>query len=249
MDMRFLKRFFLLPLLLLLSQFSVAAIIQYGYSATITSHGGLSSDLHSILPIGAAVSGTFKFDSNTTAVYDGDAVEYNEAVLEFTVEFGGFYLSIDNGVVNVTNDLLMPPPAHDPEAEVYLDAFQVAGNGELPSLPTLVDTNINLSNYVSETINSGYHFRTMEVLTNDATGQMLDGGTLNNLPISLFGDGGLFSLTFELDCCTGRTSVNASLTNLTLQSVTAVPLPPSMGLYLLSFVSFAWAKRFRRTHR
>ncbi len=226
-------------LLIILSPMTHAAVVTVNYSGIINSKGGLSSDLHTLIPIGQTFTGSYTYDSSFSATSSSgiNDISYTEAISNFTVNFGSLYATLDNGALRYINDreVLPLPPETDP---TFYDTYIVQGRTDHASLPTNVDTNIVLSNYVSETLNSGYHLRWLRLDVTDATAGILKSALLTDGIPDISGQNMRFEFGYQLDCCTGRTDVYGTINSLTVSSV---PVPPAIWLFLsgiASLVSF-----------
>jgi len=221
-----------------------AAIVTVNYSGTIGSHSGLSSDLHTLLPIGQTFTGSYTYDSSypSSSPSGSNDKSYNGAISNFTVNIGSLYATLDNGAFRYINDRENPPAPHETEPTFY-DTYIVQGRTDHSSLPTNVDTNIVLSNYVSETLNSGYHLRWLRLDVTDHNAGMLDDATLSGTPPDIAGLNMRFEFGYQLDCCTGRTDVSGSIDSL---AVSTVPIPSAVWLFgagLLGLIGVARRKK------
>lgn len=240
-------------LLLTCSLNSYATPVTFQFGGVIEFHGGLSSDLHDLIPVGQAFSGSYTFDtsySNTSSIGSND-LSYSGAISNFTVTFGDLYASIDNGGIRLVNDkehveehVQWPD---DPEEEPtytytysYSDTYIIQGRPDHPALSANVDTNIALSNYVSENYNSGYYLNWIRLDVEDDTAGMLNSALLSGTPPDITGLDTHFAFGYSLDCCTGETRVYGTVNYL---SVTPVPVPAAAWLFGSSLIGLASIKR------
>jgi hypothetical protein len=216
-------------ILLSYSMSANATLIAFNFSGTINSQFGLASDLHTIAPVGSAFTGSFTFnpDAPATTVDSTNDITYFGAITEFAINFGSSYLSVDNGYFMIRNDIeRLPNELEFETAPVYEDDYIVTTAAGVPSLPINVDTNIVLSDYVSQTITSAWHFQWMRLDVTDLTALMLSDASIPSTPPNLTPNTG-FNLYFQLDCCTGRTEVAGHLDSLT---IAAAPIPAAFWL-------------------
>lgn len=224
-----------------------AALLTFNYSGTINSQFGLASDLHTIAPVGSTFAGSFTFDPNApaTTVDSPNDITYFGAITEFSINFGSSYLSVDNGYFMIRNDIeRLPNDLEFETAPVYEDDYIVTTAAGVPSLPINVDTNMVLSDYVSQTITSAWHFQWMRLDVTDLTALILSDASIPSTPPNLTPNTG-FNLYFQLDCCTGRTEVAGHLDSLT---VAAAPIPAAfwlLGSGLLGLLGVARKKSAR----
>ncbi len=203
--------------LILLSLFchvSNATEVTFNFEGQITYKHGLNSDLHTLIPVGQIFTGSVTFDTDA-AVTDYDApndLGYSGAISNFTVSFGNLYATMDNGALRLTNDQFIDPD--DPERGMY-DSYIIQGRTDHSALPTNVDTNIILSNYVSPPINSGYHLDWLRIDINDYAASMLNDPFLSTTPPDVAGLNTEFEFRFRLNCCTGTTVVQGQINSLT----------------------------------
>lgn len=206
--------------LVLTTQISNAAIITVDYSGTINFDSGLSSDLQTLLPVGTSFTGSYTYDSSSAAtqIYNSNDYSYTGIVSDFSIYFDSYYASLEGTGMRFQND-------------TPTDTYLVAGGAYHPEASTNIDTNIVLSNYVSETINSGYHLYTMRLDITDNSGNMLSDALLSQSVPDLTGTSTSFMLEFKLDCCTGRTTVYGSIDSLSIASISTVPIPSAIWLF------------------
>jgi hypothetical protein len=219
--------------LIILSPITHAAVVTVNYSGTINSKGGLSSDLHTLIPIGQTFTGSYTYDSFAAPSSGINDISYNGAISNFTVNFGSLYATLDNGGLRYINDQEIPalPPETD---STFYDTYIVQGRTDHPLLPTNVDTNIILSNFVSETLTSGYHLRWLRLDVTDTTAGMLNSALLTSGIPDISGQNMRLEFGYQLDCCTGRTEVYGTIDSLTISSV---PVPPAIWLFLSGMAS------------
>ena len=206
-----------IAILVLLSLFvhvSYATEVTFNFEGEINFKAGLQSDLHALVPVGQTFTGSVTFDTNTPATAEGESnnLEYLGAISKFTVSFGNLYATLDNGAMRLINDQFLDP--EQPEQGIF-DYYIIQGRTDLSSLPTNVDTNIILSNYVSPPINSGYHFEWLRIDISDYAGSMLNDALLYTTPPDITGLNTQFELRFRLNCCTGTTGVIGKVNSLT----------------------------------
>ncbi len=219
-----------LLILLLLSPVAHATVVTVNYSGTINGKGGLSSDLHTLIPIGQTFTGSYTYNSSFSATSSNgiNDISYTGAISDFTVNFGSLYATLDNGGFRYVNDREVPPLPHETDPTFY-DTYIVQGRTDHSSLPTNVDTNIVLSNYVSETLTSAYHLHWLRLNVTDATAGILNSALLTSGIPNISGQNMRFEFGYQLDCCTGRTDVYGTINSLTISSV---PVPPAIWLFL-----------------
>ena len=206
---------FVMLLLSLFSHASYATEVTFNFEGEITYQHGLASDLHTLLPLGQIFTGSVTFDTTTPATAEAgesNNLSYDGAISNFTVSFGTLYATLDNGSMRLINDQLLDP--EQPE-QGFFDTYIIQGRTDLSSLPTIVDTNIVLSNYVSSTINSGYHLNWLRLHVYDYVGSLLDDPLLSITPPDIAGRDMQFEFYFKLDCCTGTTGVLGRVNSLT----------------------------------
>jgi hypothetical protein len=205
---------FVILLLCLCGHASYAEQVTFNFEGEITLHYGLDSDLHTLLPVGQAFTGSVTFDPDTPGTpYAGSSneMEYSGAISHFTVSFGALYATLDNGNFALIDDRLSDP--EDPNSDLF-DFYIIQGRTDLSAVPTNVDTNIVLSNYVSPTFDSGWHLRWLRLHIYDYSGLMLDDAVLTNVPPDITELDMDFELYFQLDCCTGRTYVQGQINSI-----------------------------------
>jgi hypothetical protein len=224
-----------LLLFILLSSVTHAAVVTVNYSGTINGKGGLSSDLHTLMPIGQTFTGSYTYDSSFSATSSSSIndISYTGAISDFTVNVGALYATLDNGAFRYINNKEIPP--YPPEIEpTFYDTYIVQGRTDHTSLPTNVDTNIVLSNYVSETLTSGYHLRWLRLDITDTTAEILNSALLTDGIPDISGQNMRFEFGYQLDCCTGRTDVYGVIDSLTISSV---PVPQAIWLFVTGIAS------------
>lgn len=221
--------------LTLVSSAANSAIITFNFGGVIGSHSGLTSDLQTFIPIGQTFTGSYTFDTSfgATSSNGTNDLSYSGAISNFTTNFGAYYATLDNGGLRyINNETLIPtPPQTGP---TIVDSYIVGGDTGNSLLPTNVNTNIILSNYVSGSVNSSYQLRTMRLSAYDYTANMLNSALLTSTPPDIAGLNMRFLLDYQLNCCTGRTSVYGTINSLT---VSTVPVPPAIWLFITGLIS------------
>ncbi len=217
-------------LYILMSSIAHAAVVTVSFTGTINGQGGLSSDLHTLIPIGQTFTGSYTYDSSfpATSTIGTNDITYTGAISNFTVNFGSLYATLDNGAVRYINDKEIPliPPETNPS---YYDTYTVQGRTDHSSLPTNVDTNIVLSDY---------HLRWLRLDVTDLTAVILNSALLTSGIPDITGQNTRFEFGYQLDCCTGTTDVYGNIDSLTISSV---PVPAAIWLFvtgIASLVSF-----------
>ena len=200
--------------------FANEALITFNYSGVVYANYGLASDLHTIAPIGSTFTGSFTFKPNApaTSAVSPDDISYLGALSDFTINFGTNYLSINNGSFRIQNDIERPPLLLE-TAPVYEDNYLVTTSAGVAAAPINVNTNILLSDYVSQTINSAWHFQWMRLSVTDLAAYMLCDASIPTIPPLLTPNTG-FNLYFQLDCCTGRTEITGHIDSLEMVAAT-----------------------------
>jgi hypothetical protein len=205
---------FVILLLSLCSQVSYATQVTFNFEGEITLQHGTDSDLHTLLPLGQTFTGSVTFDPATPGTPNqgsSNDLNYEGAISIFTVSFGALYATLDNGNFALVNDRLSGPEY--PESDLF-DYYIIQGRTDHSAIPTNVDTNIVLSDYVSPTINSGWHLRWLRLHIYDYSGGMLDDALLTSVPPDITGLNMVFQFDFQLDCCTGKTYVQGQINSI-----------------------------------
>lgn len=220
-----------------------SALVTVSFSGIIDGKGGLTSDLHTLMPIGQTFTGSYTYDSSFSATSSSGSndVSYTGAITDFTVSFGSLYATLDNGGFRYINDKEISSAPPETEPTIY-DTYIVQGRTDHSSLPTNVDTNIVLSNYESETLSSGYHLRWLRLDVTDNTAGMINSALLSGGIPDITGLNMGFELGFQLDCCTGKTDVYGSINSLEISSV---PIPSAVWLFgsgLITLIGFTRRK-------
>jgi len=209
-------KIFLVVILYLIGQTSYAEEITFNFEGVVSNHYGTPSALSTWLPVGTPFSGSYTFESTTPGIDDDyylNDVSYLNAVSHFTVDFGVYYLTLDNGHIVVRNDWLS-----DPESTPYDYYSVVQSNAVWVEFPANVDTNIVLPNYVSSTIDSGWHFSLMRLDLRDYLANLLDSTDLPLIPPDPSATSSTnFALEFQLDCCTGTHYMQGYISSLVLE--------------------------------
>jgi len=218
-----------------------AAPVTFEFTGTINYHYGLASDLHTLVPIGQQFTGSYTFDpmSSPSGITSDTAYYGNGALTDFRISFGSLYANFDRGTIVLQNDILTPNDPFEP----YLRDYYKVGATAHPTLPTIVETNITLSDYVSETIISGYYPSELYFSLSDTTGNMLNDLQLSTMPPDINGTFTSFRLAFQLDCCNGGTEISGKIESLT---VSTVPIPAAVWLFgsgLIGLIGFARHKK------
>ena len=204
-------KIFVIVLLSLFGQLSNAEEVTFNFEGDIDYQHGTDSDLHTLLPVGQTFTGSVTFDPGTPTTGSSNELSYDGAISNFTVSFGTLYATLDNGNLALINDRLSDP--EDTDSDLF-DVYIIQGRTDHSAIPTNVDTNIVLSDYVSPTTNSGWHLRWLRLHIYDYSGGMLDDALLTSVPPDITGLDMDFEFDFQLDCCTGRTYVHGQISSI-----------------------------------
>ncbi len=226
-----------------------ASAVTYNFTGSISTyagHTGLDSDLHTLIPQGTTFSGSYTIDP-TSGIFTTDELdEYGYttensrySVSSFTMNFGDIYLNLSGSYLFLTDDR-----ANDSNGEIAFQDSYILGATYYTGSPVSVDTNIEISDYTSSSINSGYHFRSLRMSITDSTGTLLDGVHLPNTTPDLETYRYFFQLSYGLDCCTGSTGVSGEIYDI---QISEVPLPPALWLFLTGVTSLLASTKLKRS--
>lgn len=218
-----------------------AATVTVDFTGTIDGRGGLTSDLHTLIPIGQAFTGSYTYETESpSSPLSNSDISYLGAISNFTVSFGDLYATLDNGAFRFQDNKELQPFFPEDEPTIY-DTYIVQGTTESTAIPTNVETNIVLSDYSSSSVTSAYHLNWMRLDVNDFSAEMLSNALLTNQVPDISNLDMGFQFGYRLDCCTGSTDVYGSIDSLT---VSAVPVLPALWLFVSGlFGLFLNAKR------
>jgi hypothetical protein len=210
------NKLLLAALLMLFGQSSYAEEITFNFEGVVAYYIGTPSALPTWIPVDQPFTGSFTFDTTTPGIEDDfylNDVSYLNALSHFTVDFGAYYLTLDNGHILVRDDWLASPES------VPYDYYSVSrSNASWINPPANVDTNIVLPNYVSSTIDSGWHFSLMRVQVQDYLANLLSSTALPLIPPDIsVASSTHFVLEFQLDCCTGSNDMHGYITSLVVE--------------------------------
>lgn len=218
-----------------------AAIVTVDFSGKTNTSAGVASDLQSLIPIGQTFSGSYTYNTATPGLLNTTGVSYLGAISDFTVNFGSLYAKLDNGHMLLINDAEVPPLPNETEPS-FLDTYLIQVSTGSTLWPIAVDTNIVLSDLVTDTLVSGFSLSEIRMSVEDPSGSMLSSAILTNAAPDISGLPMVFNFKFGLDCCTGSTEVGGIVDTL---SVSAVPIPSSILLFVSGFISMVSVVRYK----
>lgn len=231
---------------LLLANTASAELVKVDFSGTFFSFSSrdlaLAPALETMFPEGGRFYGSYTYESTATGnpISGTDGFSYTQALTDFSFSYDGMYASMDNGYINLENNNFDPDAPE--EVDPYRDSLQVMAQSNVPSRPTNVSTNINLPNYVSDSIDSGWHPDYMYIRHVFASSELLDSSSLTDPMNDFSGPGGpTFYLNFKLDCCTGSVDINGRIDSMVASSV--VPVPAAAWLFGSALTGLGWLRK------
>ena len=233
--------FIFLVIITSLTNVAYADLTTFNFTGTVNyTNGpiGLPNPFVGTFYIGQTFTGNFTFDSNAIGTnswqpgeVDFDDVSYNNAISNYTIQFGNLYATFDKGGIRVINDSpRYEVPPEEGGVPTSFDDTYVVGAGR--SYSANESTNIVIPNYYVK----GFYMN-----FTDFTASMLDSTNLPVIPPDITNTFQVFTMNFGLTGGTAEANIHGKISSLSL-----APEPISSLLFLTGGILLTGRKLLKR---